>query len=88
MDHVENGMPVSGLPDLVWFKSARSGPQGNCVEFARLPGGMTVAVRNSRYPHGPVLIYDTTEIRHLIDALKAGDFDDLVQGDAVDAGGR
>jgi len=73
-----NGMSGSGLPPLEWRKSARSGPQGNCVEFGRLPGTDEVAVRNSRHPSGPVLLHPQQEIADLVQALKAGDFDQLL----------
>lgn len=76
--HYVNGMPVRSLPRLDWARSGRSGPQGNCVELAQLPGGDAVAVRNSRQPYGPALICSTAEIRVLIDGLKAGDFDDIL----------
>lgn len=51
---------MSEVPDLsraVWFKSSRSNGQGgNCVECAtNLPG--IVAVRDSKDPAGPALIF-------------------------------
>ncbi len=40
-----------------WVKSTRSGPTGgNCVEVACLGDGR-VAVRNSRHPAGPALLF-------------------------------
>jgi hypothetical protein len=40
---------------LAWRKSSYSGDQGgDCVEVAEIPGA-TVAVRDSKNPHGPVL---------------------------------
>src|ERR687884_92557 len=61
MDKPYNGMSATDLPGAVWRKSARSSPDGNCVEVAELPGG-DVAVRNSRYPEGPALVYTRAEI--------------------------
>jgi len=75
---VFNGMSASGLPPLVWHKSGRSGPQGNCVELAELPDGAGVAVRNSRYPDGPVLIHSREEIVSFLRAIKEGDLDGLL----------
>lgn len=56
MTQLHNGMPAVDLEGVTWRKSRRSNSQGNCVEFAQLPGG-DVAVRNSRFPEGPALLY-------------------------------
>jgi Domain of unknown function (DUF397) len=71
-----NGMPAGELPGARWRKSGRSSAQGNCVETAVLPGH-EVAVRNSRYPQGPVLIFSQAEIGAFFEGVKDGDFDDL-----------
>jgi hypothetical protein len=73
-----NGMSASGLPQARWRKSARSSAQGNCVETARLPGD-EVAVRNSRDPQGPALIFRDAEVRAFLLGVKDGDFDDLIR---------
>ena len=73
-----NGMAAAGLGVVAWHKSRHSNSQGNCVELARLPEG-DVAVRNSRHPDGPVLIYTRAEIEALILGVKDGEFDYLVQ---------
>jgi hypothetical protein len=57
-----NGMPATDLTGVTWRKSVRSNSTGNCVELAELPDG-GVAVRNSRFPEGPALIYTRDEIR-------------------------
>jgi hypothetical protein len=56
-----NGMSAGHLEDAAWRKSSRSGAQGNCVELA-WPGSEVVAVRNSRDPRGPVLIYPRSDL--------------------------
>jgi hypothetical protein len=73
-----NGMPVAQLPEVLWYKSRRSNPSGNCVEMAKLAEGQ-IAVRNSRHPEGPALIYTREEIVALLLGARDGDFDHLVQ---------
>jgi hypothetical protein len=74
---IYNGIPATDLEDVSWKKSHRSNSQGNCVELAQLPDG-NVAVRNSRHPAGPALLYTQAEIQALIIGAKAGDFDSLI----------
>jgi hypothetical protein len=74
-----NGMPAAELAVATWQKSGRSNPSGNCVELAQLPGGAEIAVRNSRDPQGPALIYTRDEIVAFISGAKDGDFDNLVR---------
>lgn len=54
-----------------WHKSAHSnGNGGNCVEVARnLPG--IVAIRDSKNPHGSVLIITTVEWASFITQVRA-----------------
>ena len=72
-----NGIPADELTGATWQKSRMSNPSGNCVEVARLPGG-GFAVRNSRDPHGPALVYTPDEMAAFILGAKDGDFDNLV----------
>jgi hypothetical protein len=62
-------MPASDL-SVTWTKSRHSNPNGNCVEMARLPGG-DVAVRNSRYPGGPALIFTRSVITAFLTGIAA-----------------
>jgi Domain of unknown function (DUF397) len=73
-----NGMPAGDLRGALWRKSRHSSAQGNCVETAKLPGD-EVAVRNSRYPEGPALIFSRGEVSAFLEGAKDGDFDDLLQ---------
>ncbi|MFF7726483.1 DUF397 domain-containing protein [Streptomyces sp. NPDC008001] len=77
MSHAYNGMPAADLGGVVWRKSRHSNSQGSCVEFAKLPGG-GVAVRNSRHPDGPALVYTPAEIDAMLRGIKDGEFDYLV----------
>lgn len=77
--NTHNGIPVTQLPATVtWQKSRRSNPSGNCVEMALLPGGREFAVRNSRDPEGPALIYTMDEMIAFIGGARDGDFDNLL----------
>lgn len=72
-----NGMAAAELHGVVWRKSRHSNSQGSCVEFAKLPGG-DVAVRNSRHPDGPALVYTPAEIEAMLLGIKDGEFDYLL----------
>jgi hypothetical protein len=73
-----NGVPAGELPGARWRKSGRSSAQGNCVELARLSGS-EVAIRNSRHPKGPALVFTDAELDAFIGGVKDGDFDDLLR---------
>ena len=74
MDEPYSGMPATGLGRISWLKSRHSNPSGNCVEVACLPTG-EIAVRNSRFPTGPVLLYTRAEIAAFLQGAKDGEFD-------------
>jgi len=78
MNQIHNGIPAGRLPVSDWQKSRRSNPSGNCVELASLPGGRQIAVRNSRDPEGPALVYTVDEIAAFIRGARDGDFDNLI----------
>lgn len=74
---MHNGMPASDLRELEWQASQHSDSQEARVELAVLPGG-SIAMRHSRHPAGPALIYTHAEIEAFIAGAKDGDFDDLI----------
>ncbi|MGH3343643.1 MAG: DUF397 domain-containing protein [Carbonactinosporaceae bacterium] len=64
-------------PDLThaaWHKSRFSGSSGACVEVARLDGGR-VAVRDSKAPSGPALVFVTSQWRAFVGGVRNGSFD-------------
>lgn len=75
--HLENGISAELLTRVTWRKSSYSGALGNCVEVAPLGTG-EVAVRNSRFPSGPALVYTRDEVAAFLAGAKAGEFDDVL----------
>ncbi|WP_371667629.1 DUF397 domain-containing protein [Streptomyces sp. NBC_00289] len=76
MPQVRNGVRASSL-DARWIKSRRSNAEGNCVEVATLANG-GVALRNSRDPDGPALVYTPAEVAAFLAGAKDGEFDHLL----------
>lgn len=52
------------LTQVTWRKSSRSTDQANCVEIAHTPAG--VAVRDSKNPTGPVLLFPKVDWTSLL----------------------
>lgn len=69
MDHPYSGMPASQLPMVQWRKSRFSNPSGNCVEIARL-SDQQIAVRDSRHPGGPALIFTSAAWAAFVQAIQ------------------
>ena len=59
-----------------WKKSSHSGANGgNCVEVAsNLPG--VIAVRDSKNPDGPKLLFTPAEWQAFISGVRDGEFDE------------
>jgi hypothetical protein len=62
------------LSRAVWRTSSFSGANGQCVQIAFI-GGNRVAVRDSKAPQGPVLIFTANEWRTFTRGIKEGEFD-------------
>ena len=74
MSSIRNGMDASALAGATWIRSRHSGPTGgNCVEVAFLAGGQ-IAMRNSRHPQGPALIFTRSEWDAFLGGAKDGEF--------------
>ena len=77
MSDGSNGMSAAELAELTgarWVRSSYSGPTGgNCVEVAFLAGGQ-VAVRNSRHPSGPALVFPAGGWDAFIIGARVGQF--------------
>jgi hypothetical protein len=65
---------TAGHASAKWMKRSHSGPTGgNCVEIAFLPDG-DVAMRNSRYPNGPALLFTSAEWTAFLGGARDGEF--------------
>ncbi|MGD9991624.1 DUF397 domain-containing protein [Pseudonocardia sp.] len=75
---MEQQTAVSSSPSGVerWRKATASNATGSCVELGACDGG--IAMRNSRDPDGPALVYTREEIAAFIHGVKCGEFDDLI----------
>jgi hypothetical protein len=73
---VQNGVQASSL-GACWIKSRHSNAEGNCVEVAPLVDG-GIAMRNSRDPDGPALVYTSAEVAAFLAGAKDGEFDHLL----------
>lgn len=66
--HIESASAAG----LGWVKSSHSGNNGNCVEVAVLPDGNR-ALRDSKDPHGPALVFPPAAFHAFTRAAIAGE---------------
>jgi hypothetical protein len=62
---------------LAWLKAQSSSHNGQCVEIASTAG--KIAIRDSKDPDGPILVYTPAEFRAFLDGARHGEFDRFVQ---------
>jgi hypothetical protein len=76
MSKWENGMAANQITGARWQKARASDAQNDCIEVARLSEN-EYAVRNSRFPDGPALIYTRDEFDAFIDGAGKGEFSNM-----------
>ncbi|WP_031081622.1 DUF397 domain-containing protein [Streptomyces sp. NRRL WC-3549] len=70
MNRVDNASTLS----VVWWKSSRSDTGAQCVECGVVSSDeQRVAVRDSKDPDGPALLFTYTALAGLVDALRRGE---------------
>lgn len=62
---------------LAWLKAECSTVNGQCVEIASTAD--KIAIRDSKDPDGPILVYTSAEFGAFLDGARNGEFDSLVQ---------
>jgi hypothetical protein len=62
---------------LVWCKAQSSTNNGQCVEIASA-AGRVIAVRDSKDPDGPILVYTPAEFSAFLTGARNGEFDRFV----------
>lgn len=61
---------ASTLP-VTWWKSSASGAQSDCVECGIIDGE-TVAIRDSKAPTGPAIVFGRGALAAMVDAVADG----------------
>lgn len=72
----QNGVAADSISGVAWRKASASDSYEACVEVARLVDG-EVALRNSRFPTGPALVFTQPEMVAFLDGARKGEFDGM-----------
>ncbi|MFI8200400.1 DUF397 domain-containing protein [Streptomyces sp. NPDC085942] len=71
-----NGVAASSIDGATWRKARASDSYNACVEIARVAED-EVALRNSRFPEGPALVFTRAEVIAFLAGARAGEFDGM-----------
>jgi hypothetical protein len=63
---------------LAWLKAQSSSHNGACVEIAEAAVG-NIAIRDSKDPDGPILVYTPAEFKAFLSGAQNGEFDHFMQ---------
>jgi len=80
MDVVTSGklaLSEAERESLAWLKAQSSTVNGACVEIASMVD--RIAIRDSKDPDGPILVYTSAEFSAFLDGARNGEFDGLVR---------
>lgn len=73
IDRKTKGGAGMDLSRVQWRKATASQANGECIEVAFVPGA--VAMRDSKDPEGPALLFTAAEWAAFLGGAKAGEFD-------------
>ncbi|MEU3879787.1 DUF397 domain-containing protein [Streptomyces californicus] len=76
MQGLHNGMAAGRLLGARWVKATASDGRDDCVELAQI--GESIAMRNSRHPDGPALIFTKSELAAFVDGSSKGEFNVMI----------
>ena len=62
--------------NLAWHKAESSSANGQCVEIASAVG--KIAIRDSKDPDGPILVYTSAEFSAFLEGARNGEFNSFV----------
>jgi hypothetical protein len=80
MDAMEMGkitLSDEEVASLSWVKASFSNHNGACIEIASTTD--KIAMRDSKDPGGPILVYTPIEFRAFLEGARNGEFDSLLQ---------
>ncbi|MDV5143275.1 DUF397 domain-containing protein [Streptomyces sp. SBC-4] len=74
MIEARSDLRTASLEGASWRKSSYSGGEGECVEIADVPSHGGIAVRDSKNPSGPAIVFDTAAFAALITTIQDARF--------------